>query len=159
MLDKEQLCELCEAAGALLLDHFRQPLAEHDKLDAGWVTQADLASEALILGVLREATPTARIVAEESGVSGGDDASEAGEDDLTWYVDPLDGTTNFTRGNPFFSISVAAARGADLVQAAVYAPAQGELLLRRARQGRLARPAGAAGRRGHRSHPVGAGYR
>lgn len=125
MVTKERLRGICQAAGLLLLQRFRKPLSQSDKTDAGWVTEADLASETLILGALREATPTARIVAEESGMSGGCGNAE-GEEPLTWYVDPLDGTTNFTRGNPFFSISIAGACGDELVQAAVYAPAQGE---------------------------------
>lgn len=134
MVTKERLRAICEAAGTLLLTRFRKPLTEHDKTNAGWVTEADLASEALILRALREATPTARIVAEESGIN---DGLAAGKDDkpLTWYVDPLDGTTNFTRGNPYFSISIAGARGEELIQAAVYSPAQGEFFYARRGQG------------------------
>ncbi|MCY3537784.1 MAG: inositol monophosphatase [Synechococcus sp. SB0676_bin_10] len=63
------------------------------------ITDADEAAEAAVLEVLRRDTPAVPVLAEESGRHG-----ETG--DLLWCVDPLDGTTNFAHGYPFFATSV-----------------------------------------------------
>lgn len=63
------------------------------------VTEADVAAEAEVLRILRERGPEIGILAEESGISGPDQG-------LQWVVDPLDGTTNFAHGYPFFATSV-----------------------------------------------------
>jgi myo-inositol-1(or 4)-monophosphatase len=63
------------------------------------VTNADLAAEQVVLDYLREHTPSIAILAEESGPSGTPGS-------LCWCVDPLDGTTNFAHGYPFFATSV-----------------------------------------------------
>jgi myo-inositol-1(or 4)-monophosphatase len=63
------------------------------------VTEADLAAEQAVLAVLAEATPDVAVLAEESGRRGG-------SGDLEWCVDPLDGTTNYAHGFPFFATSV-----------------------------------------------------
>ena len=119
---RELLTKICVEAGRLLLDnfHLRSELALREKRDAGWVTEADERSEALILEALGRATPDASVVAEESG-------ARQGSGELTWYVDPLDGTTNFTRGLDYFSVSIAGAIGGELRHAAVYQPTTGEL--------------------------------
>ena len=105
---RDLLTEICSEAGRLLLDEYRRAgLARREKRDAGWVTAADEQSEALILEALERATPDAGVVAEESG-------ARQGSGELTWYVDPLDGTTNFTRGLDYFSVSIAGAVGGEL---------------------------------------------
>jgi myo-inositol-1(or 4)-monophosphatase len=63
------------------------------------VTEADLAAEQAVLAVLEEATPGFALLAEESG-------RRSGSGDLEWCVDPLDGTTNYAHGFPFFATSV-----------------------------------------------------
>jgi myo-inositol-1(or 4)-monophosphatase len=63
------------------------------------VTEADLAAEQAVLAVLTEATPDFGVLAEESG-------RRSGSGDLEWCVDPLDGTTNYAHGFPFFATSV-----------------------------------------------------
>ena len=63
------------------------------------VTNADLAAEKVVLKYLRQHTPSISILAEESGSSGHPGS-------LCWCVDPLDGTTNFAHGYPFFATSV-----------------------------------------------------
>lgn len=63
------------------------------------VTEADEAAEAEVLQLLKTMTPDVGILAEESGRSGN-------EQGLQWMVDPLDGTTNFAHGYPFFATSV-----------------------------------------------------
>jgi myo-inositol-1(or 4)-monophosphatase len=63
------------------------------------VTEADMASEAAVLALLESETPQISILAEESG-------RRAKPGDLEWVVDPLDGTTNYAHGYPFFATSV-----------------------------------------------------
>lgn len=79
------------------------------------ITDADEAAEAAVLEVLRQDTPTIPILAEESGHHG-----ETG--DLLWCVDPLDGTTNFAHGYPFFATSVGLLRQGEPWLGAIVVP-------------------------------------
>ncbi|KKZ13213.1 MAG: inositol monophosphatase [Candidatus Synechococcus spongiarum 15L] len=79
------------------------------------ITDADEAAEAAVLEVLRQETPTVPVLAEESGRHG-----EMG--DLLWCVDPLDGTTNFAHGYPFFATSVGLLRQGKPWLGAIVAP-------------------------------------
>ncbi len=79
------------------------------------VTEADLAAEAVILRGLREAFPDHAMTSEEAG-------SDAGQHRVRWYIDPLDGTTNFSRNNPNFSVSIAALAEGEPVVGVVYDP-------------------------------------
>jgi myo-inositol-1(or 4)-monophosphatase len=85
-----------------------------------FVTEADRASEQRVSEVLRNAFPDHAITGEEGGDSEG--AAE-----YRWFIDPLDGTTNFVYGIPFFCVSVGLARGDDLLLGAVYDPLREEL--------------------------------
>ena len=83
------------------------------------VTQFDLDSEALLRKELALAAPFP-VVGEERG---GERA--AGPDSPTWYVDPLDGTTNFVHGHPFWCVSIGLVVGGRPVVGVVVAPALG----------------------------------
>jgi myo-inositol-1(or 4)-monophosphatase len=83
------------------------------------VTEMDLASEKLILGGLRRAFPSHAVFAEESGASG--------EAECTWYVDPLDGTVNYSHGFPLWSVSIGFAVRGRLEAGVVYCPGLGDL--------------------------------
>lgn len=85
------------------------------------VTDADHASEAALLIYLRASFPGASILAEESGASG------AGAGGLRFWVDPLDGTTNYAHGVPHFAVNVAVADAGGLAAAATYDPLRDEL--------------------------------
>lgn len=94
---------IAHAAGAILRDPISRPrYADHKGAIVDLVTEADRASEAFILARLQAAFPQHRIVGEE-----GSDYQPAAANGLQWYVDPLDGTTNFAHGIPHFSISLA----------------------------------------------------
>lgn len=113
--------ECAREAGALLLEHFGKHLAYEEKgRRADLVTAADRASEALIVTRIRSASPAATIVGEESGV-------HEGTSDERWFIDPLDGTTNFAHTYPLFCVSIACERAGELVAGVVYAPKIGEL--------------------------------
>ncbi|MFN2527844.1 MAG: inositol monophosphatase family protein [Candidatus Baltobacteraceae bacterium] len=113
--------EVAREAGSLLMDYLRRPLHITQKSRrADLVTDADRAAEKLILHRLRLEFPTSTIVGEESG-------THTGTSHDVWYVDPLDGTTNFAHGYPMFCVSIGFERAGELVCGVVYAPHFGEL--------------------------------
>ncbi len=96
---------IAREAGALLLQYFRQGLKIEYKGDADLVTAADRAAEKLIRERIGEQFPSHDILGEEQGLN------DLGSD-YRWYVDPLDGTTNFAHGYPVFGVSMALERQA-----------------------------------------------
>jgi myo-inositol-1(or 4)-monophosphatase len=99
--------ELARRAGLLLREAIERPQHITYKGVLDLVTESDKASEALIVGGLREAFPDHCIVGEE-----GSRIPSDGDAPYCWYVDPLDGTTNFAHGIPHFSTTIGLA-GAD----------------------------------------------
>lgn len=95
--------EIAAEAGALLRRRYGTPHAIQQKGFRDIVTDADLEVEALIVARLRAAFPQHTIITEESE----GDAAET-QAPVRWLIDPIDGTTNFSRHNPNFSISMAA---------------------------------------------------
>jgi myo-inositol-1(or 4)-monophosphatase len=91
--------DLAARAGEVLRSHFGRLRAVHHKSEVDLVTAADRDAEALLVDGLARAFPGHRVVAEESGERGADS-------DRVWYVDPLDGTTNFVHGIPHFAVSL-----------------------------------------------------
>jgi myo-inositol-1(or 4)-monophosphatase len=91
---------IAREAGALLMDYFHQHLKIEYKGDADLVTAADRAAEVLIRERIQQQWPGHDVLGEEQGLS--DRGSE-----YRWYVDPLDGTTNFAHGYPVFCVSIA----------------------------------------------------
>jgi myo-inositol-1(or 4)-monophosphatase len=87
-------------AGAVLGDYYRTGVTVKYKGEIDLVTEADHASEALILSRIRSAYPDCAILSEESGASANQSAA-------IWIVDPLDGTTNFAHGLPIFCVTLA----------------------------------------------------
>jgi len=93
------MSEIAREAGALLMDYFHQHLKIEYKGEADLVTAADRAAEAMIRDRIRARWPSHDVLGEEQGLS--DQGSE-----YRWYVDPLDGTTNFAHGYPVFCVSM-----------------------------------------------------
>ena len=92
--------DVADLGGAELMRHYGRLSSIENKGRIGdLVTNADLAAEARVLEALRERTPQIAVLAEESGPQGE-------QDGLRWCVDPLDGTTNFAHGYPFFATSI-----------------------------------------------------
>jgi myo-inositol-1(or 4)-monophosphatase len=117
------------AGAAVLGRYFRQRGADLQVEAKGandLVSRADRESEAAVVAVLRERFPDHHVLAEERGF----EAGAAGGHE--WIVDPLDGTTNFLQGLPFFAVSVACRRGEE-IQAAVTLDLQGGNLFTAAR--------------------------
>ena len=84
------------------------------------VTEADHAAEAVVLDLLQRETPEIGVLAEESGL-------RQAPGDLEWCVDPLDGTTNYAHGFPFFGTSIGLTWQGIPLLGALAAPALGEL--------------------------------
>ena len=86
-------------AGALLRDFYRKGVATEYKSDVDLVTEADRASEKLIVERLHALFP-------EHGIYGEEGTRSHLESEYRWYIDPLDGTTNFAHGFPVFCVSM-----------------------------------------------------
>jgi myo-inositol-1(or 4)-monophosphatase len=110
----------CRAAGRIQRAAFGKAHAIQHKGEIDLVTRIDRRSEAAILGVIGRAFPAHGVLAEEGG-------SSTGDGEHLWVVDPLDGTTNYSRGFPFFCVSVGLARAGRVVVGAVYQPLLDEL--------------------------------
>ena len=121
--------EIAREAGARLREFFAQGVETEYKGDVDLVTVADRTAEKLIRGRLGEAFP-------EHGIYGEEGTRDRMEREFRWYVDPLDGTTNFAHGFPQFCVSLGLEqRPADLksgqdgtlVAAVIYDPLRDEL--------------------------------
>ncbi|MBV8749509.1 MAG: inositol monophosphatase [Candidatus Eremiobacteraeota bacterium] len=106
---------LARDAGALLCERMDAPRQVEEKHRHDLVTDADRASEALIVERIRAAFPSAAILGEESG-------AHAGSGDERFIVDPLDGTTNYAHRYPLFCVSIAYERAGVIEAGAVFAP-------------------------------------
>ena len=112
---------IAREAGALLMSYFDRHIKIEYKGDVDLVTAADRASEKLIAERLHARWPQHGIVGEEGTRT--DTSAE-----FRWYVDPLDGTTNFAHGYPVFCVSIALARRDDEIEVGVlYDPTRNEL--------------------------------
>ena len=115
---------LARDAGALLCERLDEPREVSEKRPHDLVTDADRASEALIVQRIRSAFPSAAILGEESG-------AHAGRGDERFIVDPLDGTTNYAHRYPLFCVSIAYERAGRLEAGVTYAPVLEELFAAR----------------------------
>ncbi|MFM7756195.1 MAG: inositol monophosphatase family protein [Actinomycetota bacterium] len=88
------------------------------------VTEWDAAGEATVVDMLQRLRP-------DDGIHGEEGARSTGTSGITWYVDPIDGTTNFMYGIPVHAVSIAACDERGPVAAAVYLPAQRETFVAR----------------------------
>jgi len=114
------MAEIAREAGALLMEHFRRHVKVEYKGEADLVTVADRNSELLIRERIRQHWPTHDVLGEEGGLQ------DAGSD-YRWYVDPLDGTTNFAHGFPVFCISLALEHRGQMIAGTVYDPTRDEM--------------------------------
>jgi myo-inositol-1(or 4)-monophosphatase len=111
---------MAREAGALLMDYFRQHVKIEYKGDVDLVTEADRKSEALILERIRKQFPNHDVMGEEGT------RIETGSD-YKWYVDPLDGTTNFAHGYPVFCVSLAVEHREQRIAGVIYDPTRDEM--------------------------------
>ena len=111
---------MAREAGSLLMGYFREHVKIEYKGDVDLVTVADRKSEALILERIRGQFPSHDVMGEEGT------RIETGSE-YKWYVDPLDGTTNFAHGYPVFCVSLGVERLGKRVAAVIYDPTRDEM--------------------------------
>ena len=116
----ENLKDLARGAGDILRAGFNHANHVQHKGEIDLVTEVDRQSEAYLLEHISSQFPTHRIIAEETGQKDGDP-------DHTWYIDPLDGTTNYAHRLPIFSVSIAYAHQGRMTLGVVYDPICDEL--------------------------------
>jgi len=116
----ETAVEIAREAGALLANYFERRVLFELKGEFDLITEADRASEKLVVERLRSHFPSHTIVAEEGG--GHQSPSE-----YRWFVDPLDGTTNFAHSFPMFNVTLGLERAGELVAGVVYDPLRQEM--------------------------------
>lgn len=107
-------------AGAIQRERYGTDIQIDHKGEIDLVTEVDRECERQVIALLRERFPDHDIVSEET-------ALERRGAHHVWYVDPLDGTTNYAHAYPFFSCSVALTAGDEIVAGAVYDPIKQEL--------------------------------
>ncbi len=121
--------EIAREAGALLREFYAKGVVTEYKGDVDLVTEADRSSERLISERLREAFPSHGIFGEEG-------TRQALDSDYRWYIDPLDGTTNFAHGFPVFCVVLGCERRAanlardedgEMVAGVIYDPLRDEM--------------------------------
>jgi len=116
-------CVACARAGARVLMEYwgrRGVIPIHEKGRNDFVTIADRRAEEAIVSLIRDRFPDHSIMAEESSPT-------TGTSGFRWYIDPLDGTTNFIHGYPLFCVSVGLADPQGMRAAAVFDPVRDEL--------------------------------
>ncbi|MFP4320997.1 MAG: inositol monophosphatase family protein [Anaerolineales bacterium] len=112
--------QAARAGGKALLDRQFQQRDITSKGHLDIVTDADFAADAAIQQTIHHHFPEHTILSEESDAAAHIDTWRPPEDTYTWIIDPLDGTNNYARGNPSWSVSVAVARGGQILAGAVY---------------------------------------
>lgn len=117
MFDRESgvAKEAARAGGRILMEMLGN---SHDIVKKGpidLVTEADLAAEKRVLEILGQRFPGDAVLSEEAG-------KREAPSHRTWLVDPLDGTTNYAHGFPFFAVSIALEIEAEVVLGVVYNP-------------------------------------
>jgi myo-inositol-1(or 4)-monophosphatase len=117
-------------AGQLLLEKFGRKINISLKGDINLVTEADLASESLIIERIKSYYPKHSILAEESG-----NAVTDGNSTWKWIIDPLDGTTNFAHGYPCFCVTLALEHEGKIVIGVTFDPTRNELFAAEKGQG------------------------
>ena len=110
---------IAREAGAVLMEHYGR-IGFELKGDFDLVTAADRASEKLVVERLTAHFPEHGIIAEEGG-------GHTSSSEYRWYVDPLDGTTNFAHGYPAFNVTLALEKGSEMIAGVIFDPLHNEM--------------------------------
>src|SRR3989338_139429 len=102
-------------AGKILEKYFETEIIKEIKEDTSITTLADKESEDIIKKIILEVFPDHSIMGEETGMT-------ENESDYIWYIDPLDGTRNFSNGIPFFAVSIALTHQNEIKVGVIYNP-------------------------------------
>lgn len=116
---RSDLIDLARSAGSLLREGYGKQHAIDHKGRIDLVTEMDRRSEAFLIQEILAKFPGHSIYSEESG-------RLPGQEQLCWYIDPLDGTTNYAHHIPFFTVSIAFAEAGEMRLGVVYDPMRDE---------------------------------
>jgi len=117
---KKYAIEAALSAGSFIRSHLGKSRIVGYKGEINLVTDVDKKAERLIVSILKKHFPRYHFLAEEEG-------GDMGVSGYKWIIDPLDGTTNYAHGFPFFCVSIALEREGEAVLGVVYDPAREEL--------------------------------
>jgi myo-inositol-1(or 4)-monophosphatase len=119
--NKKTMITAMRAAGKLLLDQYgRAPKIKVKESDGSIVTETDIQSERIILDILDKHPEQFNIISEECGII------QSGSE-YTWIIDPIDGTSNFAAGLPWFGVIMALMKDKTPVQGGMYLPLEEQL--------------------------------
>jgi myo-inositol-1(or 4)-monophosphatase len=118
----ETATEIAREAGGLLNTFLERKIGFELKGDFDLVTEADRASERLVVERLSSYFPSHSIEAEEG-------TGHEGKSEYRWFVDPLDGTTNFAHGFPVFNVTLALERNGELIAGVIFDPTRNEMFV------------------------------
>lgn len=119
---EKAVTEMAHGAGDILIKYFTRKHRIKVKPGEGIVTEADPLAEKFILEKIFKKFPKSSVITEETG-------EYPGTGELLWVIDPLDGTSNYAHGFPWFSVSIAVYQGTEPIVGAVYHPLMKELFL------------------------------
>jgi myo-inositol-1(or 4)-monophosphatase len=115
---KDTLESALRTSGTVLLEYFNKPVkATQKESQSSIVTEADLASDSVISGIIRRKYPSHNLISEETGFLNNNS-------EYTWIIDPLDGTSNFASGIPWFGILISLFRKDEPFMGGAYLPVQ-----------------------------------
>jgi myo-inositol-1(or 4)-monophosphatase len=126
---KDLLISALKMSGSILTGHFNRPVVEKTKeSQSNIVTEADLESERTIIRLIKEKFPDHQIISEEYGFN-------KTSSEFTWIIDPLDGTSNFAAGIPWFGILISVFKENIPIMGGAYLPVQDILYFAEAGKG------------------------
>lgn len=117
------LCQMALDAGAVIMQHYKNGVAEETKADKSPVTQADRDAEILLEARLAELAPDIQVIGEEACASGVPDALDA----TFFLLDPLDGTRDFVAKRDNFTVNIGLIHNHYPVAGVIYAPVHEKL--------------------------------
>jgi len=133
--DYVRVCETAVRAGGRVLLEKIGRVKVREKSPSDLVTEADFASQELVRRTILTAFPDHSVISEEDEPDGAGAEGEVKPTEYRWFLDPLDGTTNYVHQVPHFCVSLALERSGELLVGAVYNPVTGECFSAAAGQG------------------------
>ena len=112
---------IAREAGAMINNFAERRIPFELKGEFDLVTEADRATEELIVSRLQSHFPSHTIIGEEGGL-------RSASSEYCWYVDPVDGTTNFAHGFPVYNTTLALEQNGEMIAGVVFDPTRNELL-------------------------------
>ena len=113
---KNTLKSALRASGSVILDYYNKPVKVREKeSQSSIVTEADFSSDSVITAIIRGKFPEHNLISEETGFVNNNS-------EYTWIIDPLDGTSNFASGIPWFGILISLFRNNKPFMGGAYLP-------------------------------------